>query len=199
MKWWESIRRPDWLRELHAVLVLGLVIVGVVGVFGAAAATWSDSLPLELPASAVSGTVDHGLRAGAAVDARQDVTVTVADPRVGQRMAWVLTAVPTFAVVAALLVLLLLIVRHARRGDPFTLATVRRLRVLAVVALGGGYLGSLVELLAAMYLSSTVTTDGIVGFSQLPLHWFLVGFGLFAVAEVVKRGYAMRAELETVV
>ncbi|HET9139467.1 hypothetical protein, partial [Actinophytocola sp.] len=38
--------------------------------------------------------------------------------------------------------------------------------------------------------------DGVVGFSQLPAHWFLVEFGLFAVAEVVKRGYTMRAESE---
>jgi hypothetical protein len=81
----------------------------------------------------------------------------------------VLTARPTFAVVAALLALLLRIVWGARRGDPFTLATVRRPRVLAVVTLAGGYLG------------------------------FLVGFGLLAVAEVVKRGDAMRAGLETVV
>jgi hypothetical protein len=198
VKWWKNIRRPDWLKELQAVLIVGLVIVGGLGVFGAVAAG-SDSLQVELPASAVSGTVDYGLREGAAVAAEQDVTVTVADPSLEQRVAWVLTALPTYAVVAALLVLLLLIVRHARRGDPFTVAAVRQLRVLAVVALAGGYLGSVVELIAAMHLSSTVATDGVVGFSQFPLHWFLVGFGLFAVAEVVNRGYAMRAELETVV
>jgi hypothetical protein len=90
-------------------------------------------------------------------------------------------------------------VRHARRGDPFTPATVRRLRVLALVTLGGGHLGSLVELFASMYLSSTVAVDGVIGVSELPVHWFLVGFGLFAVAEVVRRGHTMRAELETVV
>lgn len=197
MKWSESIRRPDWLKELQAVLVVGLVVVGGLGVFGVAAAG-DDSLRLELPASAVSGTIEYGLREGVAVAAEQDVAVTVTDPSLEQRAVWVLTALPTFAVVAALLVLLLRIVWLARRGDPFTLATVRRLRVLAMVALAGGYLGFLVELTAAMYLSSTVI-DGVVGFSQLPLHWFLVGFGLLAVAEVVKRGYAMRAELETVV
>ena len=157
------------------------------------------SLQLELPASAVSGTVDYGLRAGAAVAVEQDVTVTVTDPTLEQRAAWVLTALPTFAVVVALLALLLRIVWHARRGDPFTPATVRRLRVLAVVALAGGYLAAVVELVASMHLSSTVTTDGVIGFSQLSAHWLLAGFGLFAVAEVVNRGYAMRSELETVV
>jgi len=198
MRWRESIRRPDWLKELQTVLILGLVVVGGLGVFGAAAAV-SDSLQLELPASAVSGTVDYGLREGAAIAAEQDVTVTVADPNPQQRVLWALTALPSYAVVAGLLVLLLRIVWHARRGDPFTPATVRRLRVLAVVTLVGGYLGFLIELFAAMHLSSTVITDGVVGFSQLPVHWFLIGFGLFAVAEVIKRGNAMRAELETVV
>ncbi len=195
---WESVRRPDWLKELQAVLVLGLVLVGGWGVVGAAAAG-GDSLQLELPASAVSGTVEYGLRAGVAITTEQDVTVTVTDPSLEQRAAWVLTALPTYAVVVALLVLLLRIVWQARRRDPFTLATVRRLRVLAVVTLAGGYLGSLMELIAAMYLSSTVTVDGVLGLSDLPLHWFLIGFGLLAVAEVVKRGYAMRSELETVV
>jgi hypothetical protein len=198
MKRWESMRRPDWLKELQAVLILGLVAVGGLGVAGAAAAA-GDSLQLELPASAVSGSVDYDLREGVAVAAQQDVTVTVSDPSLGQRVGWILTALPTYAVVAALLVLLLRIVWHARRGDPFTLATVRRLRVLAVVALAGGYLGFLVELFAAMYLASTVTTDSVVGSADLPMSWFLVGFGLFAVAEVVKRGYTMRTELDTVV
>jgi Protein of unknown function (DUF2975) len=198
MKWWESLRRPDWLKELQAVLILGLVVVGGLGAVGAAAAA-GDSLQLELPASAVSGTVDYGLRAGAAVVAEQDVIVTVTDPSLRQRVVWVLTALPTYAVIVALLVLLLRIVWRARRDEPFTMATARGLRVLALVTLAGGYLGSLVELVAAMHLSSTVTTDGVVGFSQLPLHWFLIGVGLFAVAEVIKRGHAMRAELETVV
>jgi hypothetical protein len=198
MRWQERIRRPDWLKELQAVLVLGLVIVGALGVFGAAAAV-GDSLQLELPASAVAGTVDYGLVEGATIASEQDVTVTLADPSPQQRVVWALTGLPTYAVVAAVLALLLRIVWHARRSDPYTPATVRRLRVLAVVTLAGGYLAFLVELAAAMHLSSTVTTDGVIGFSQLPLHWFLIGFGLFALAEIIKRGNAMRAELETVV
>jgi preprotein translocase subunit Sss1 len=196
MKWSESLRRPDWLKELQAVLVVGLVVLGGLGVFGIVA-VGGGSLRLELPASAVSGTFDHELREGAAVAAEQDVMVTVADPSLEQRAVWVLTTLPTYAVVVALMALLLRVVWLARRDDPFTFATVRRLRVLAVIALAG-YVGFLVELVAATYLSSTVI-DGVAGYSQFPLHWLLVGFGLFAVAEVIKRGCAMRAELETVV
>jgi Protein of unknown function (DUF2975) len=196
----DSLRRPDWLNELQAVLILSLVVVGGFGLFGpGATAAVGDRLPLQLPASAVSGTVDYGLRAGTAIAAEQDVTVMVIDPSPQQRVLWALTTLPTGAVVAALLALLMRIVWYARRGDPFTLATGRRLRVLAMVALAGGCLGFPVEMFAAMYLSSTVAAHGVVGFSQLPVHWFLIGSGVFAVAEMVKRGHAMRAELETVV
>lgn len=200
MPLYESVRRPDWLKELQAVLVVGLVIVGGLAVFGVGArAAVGGSLPLQLPASAVTGTVDIGLREGVAIEAVQEVTVSIADPTAPQRIVWSLTTLPTHLVVAALLVLLLQIVRRARHSDPFTRDTVRRLRILAVVALAGGYLGFLVELISSMYLSSTVTTEGYLGLAQLQLHWILIGFGLFAVAEVVNRGCAMRAELETVV
>jgi hypothetical protein len=127
------------------------------------------------------------------------VTVTVTDPAPVQRLVWVLTGLPTLLVVVAMLFLLLRIVWHARRGDPFTSDTVRRLRVLAVVAVGGGYLAFIAELLAAAGLSSTVITDGFVGASEPPIHWFLIGFGLLAVAEVIRRGGRMRDELATVV
>lgn len=195
----ERLGRPDWLRELQAVLIAGLLFVvgfGIVGV--GVTAAFGDELTMELPASAVTGTVDVGLREGATVAAKQDVTITVAEPRASQRLAWALSRWPTAAVITALLVLLLGLVRRARRDDPFSLATVRRLRVLGVVALGG-YVASLLELMATMLLSGTVTTDGVAESSQLSMAWFLVGFGLFAMAEVVKRGHAMRVELETVV
>lgn len=199
MKVLEALRRPDWLKELQAVLIGGLVIVGAVVAFGVAMVVGADSLPVEVPASAVTGTADYSLREGATITPEQDVEVTVTDPSPGQRIAWTLTTLPSLVVVAALLVLLLRVVWYARRSDPFTLATVRRLRVLAVVALAGGWLAFIVEAIAAMELSRTVLTGGLVAYSTVPLYWFLVGFGLFAVAEVVKRGCVMRAELDTVV
>lgn len=196
----ERLRRPDWLRELQAVLIVGLIVVGGLGIVGVGfTAALGDRLSLELPASAVSATVDYGLRDGATVAADQEVTVTVTEPSLPQRLAWALATLPTGAVVATLLVLLLRLVWRARRKDPIALTTVSRLRVLGVVALAGGYLAFIVELLGAMALSGTVTTRGVGGGADFPMSWFLIGFGLFAVAEVVKRAYAMRVELETVV
>jgi hypothetical protein len=194
----EQLRKPDWLKELQAVLVFCLVVVGVFGVFAAVDVVAGESIVVRLPASAVTGDTDFGLREGATVAAAQDLEVAVTDPTMGQRLAWVLTSLPSYVVVVTVLALLVWIVRHARRGDPFTPATVRRLRALAVVTLAG-CLAGLVETGAAFYLSGTVASDGIVADWSPPVHWLLAGFGLFAVAELIKRGCAMRAELETVV
>lgn len=190
----ESLRRPDWLKEMQAVLAIALGVVAP-----ALRAAIAEELPLELPAAALSGTLDYELREGVAIAAEQDVTVTLADPDAGQRAAWALAELPTQAVAAALLALLLGLVRHARREDPFTPATVRRLRAVAATAIAGGVFAFTVELLASMHLSTTAVVGDIAGISHLPVHWLLIGFGLLAVAEVVKRGRAMREELETVV
>ncbi|GAB3660632.1 DUF2975 domain-containing protein [Glycomyces tarimensis] len=196
----EGIRRPDWLKEVRAVLVLALVAVAGLGLIApAATAVAGDRLPLELPGAAIAGTIDFELRENVAIADDQHVTVTLADPDPWQRAVWASTELPGNAVVAALLALLLWLVRHARREDPFTISTVRRLRLAGVVAIAGGYLGFILELTAAMYLSSTMLVGGSAGVAHLPVHWLLIGFGLFAIAEVVNRGCAMRAELETVV
>lgn len=198
MKLWESLRRPDWLAELQAVLILGVVLVAGLGAFQVVRLALGDELTVSLPASAVSGTVDAPLRAGAEVASDQDLQVLVAEPSAAQVVASALTGLPSYLVVVTLLVLLLRLVRSARRDDPFTRATAGRLRVLAVVVLAGGYGAALVESLAGFYLSSQVY-DGATTTLDVPLYWLLVGFGLLAVAEVVNRGRSMRAELETVV
>lgn len=195
----ERLRRPDWLKEFQAVLILGLVLAALLGGLGVAAVVAGDSVPVQLPATGVTGTVEYGLRDGSTVAADQQVRVEAADPGLGQRAGWLFTALPTYLVIVALLVLLLRIVVLARRTDPFTQATVRRVRVLGWVALVGGIAAYGAEALAQLYLVGSVTTDGIGITTDLPLHWFPIGFGLLALAEVVKRGCAMRAELDSVV
>jgi hypothetical protein len=196
---WRQWRRPDWLGELQAVLIMGLVVIGGFGILRAADALRGGALTVDVPASQVTGQVDHQLRDGAGVAPDQDLEVVVADPDLAQRLTDALTYAPSYLVVMAILVLLLRLVRRARSTDPFTRATVRQLRVLAVVAIAGGYSAFLVEMIAAMHLTSLVVTDSVFATVQVPLHWFLIGFGLFAIAEVVRRGCAMREDLDTVV
>jgi hypothetical protein len=194
----EQQRKPDWLKELQAALVVCLLVAGVFGVFAAVAVIADDSITVRLPASAVTGEPDLGLRGGATIAATQDLEVVVSDPTMDQRLAWILSSSPSYTVLLAVLALLVWIVREARHGDPFTPATVWRLRALAVVTLAG-VLAGLIETVASSYLSGTVASNGIVTQWSPPVAWLLGGFGLLAVAELINRGCAMRAELETVV
>ncbi|GAA4909630.1 Protein of unknown function (DUF2975) [Stackebrandtia albiflava] len=195
-----GLRRPDWLKELQVLLVIALALVTVFGAGAViAGAVAGDGVRIDLPATAVTGTPDHGLRPGATVVAGQDLAVTVADPTATQRLSWALTTLPTQLLLIAVLGLLLRTVWRARRDDPFLPGTVRRLRVLATTALAGGGAVFAVELLAATWLSGSIVEGGFAGSATLPVHWVLVGVGLYAVAALVDRGSAMRAELATLV
>jgi DUF2975 family protein len=142
-----------------------------------------------------------GLAAGAAVDPNGTVDVLIDHPSARQVVAAALVSMPTFLVILALFAMLLGVVHRACNGGPFDAHVVRRLRLIGVVALVAGVVARLVELFAQLDLTSTVTDRSTS--ATLPLQslfgWVLVGIALFAIAEVVKRGLAMRAELDTVI
>lgn len=200
MRLLDRLRRPDWLAELQAVITCGLVILAVVTAGGTAATLNDDQITVAVPAEGL-GTPD-GLPPEVTLATHGTVDVTLSDPTTGQLVASLLTALPSLLLVAAALGLLLAIVRRARRDHPFRSATVRRLRGLALVVLVGGPLAVAVEAFALLNLSTRLTADG--GFrTSLDLShlgpWILTGFGLLAVAEIVNRGRALRAELDTVI
>jgi hypothetical protein len=198
----DRLRKPDWLAEMRAVLIAGLVLFAVV-VAGNLALTLTGNLDVsvEVPAEAVDGVAgaSGGLTGGAVVRPESAVVAHIPEPSAGQLVADTLTGLPSALVVLAMLVLLFQVVRRARRGEPFSTYVVRRLRLAAVVALVGGGLAGIVEVIAAMDLSTSVAGGAGTATWQFPLPWILAGFGLFAVAEVIGRGVAMRAELDTVV
>ncbi|GAB1640439.1 DUF2975 domain-containing protein [Krasilnikovia sp. MM14-A1259] len=111
---------------------------------------------------------------------------------VGQRLPWFLLAMFTLAA-------LLLVVRAARRGDPFSVANVRRLQALGWVLTVGSVVAAGVELLAAFALSSTITTGAPNATASLPIFWAFGGLCVLALSEVVKRGLALREDLATVI
>nr|MDT0658846.1 DUF2975 domain-containing protein [Micromonospora sp. DSM 115978] len=221
----EQLRKPDWLAEMRAVLIAGLVLVAAVGIGSPVLAlTGGREIVVAVPASTIdsrpeagsggpgsegSGRREEGLAGlgldgsgstgGARVRESSAVEVYVVEPTTGQLVADTLAHLPSLAVVAVLLGLLLQVVVRARRGEPFSGYVVRRLRVAAVVALAGGCLASLVETVATLGLAMSVSGSAGLAHWAFPLPWILAGFALFAVAEVIGRGVAMRAELDTVV
>lgn len=202
MSFLERLRKPDWLGEMQALLVLGLVGTGLaVAVTGARTVLGDGPVIAQLPADAmtdVAGPV-AGLADGITIGPDSIVEVRIADPSVHQVIAEAMTSLPTVLVVLTMLLMLLRIVRRARRGDPFTVGTVRQLRILAVLVIAGGAAAGIVESLAALDLSLTVDDETAYAVWQLPAGWLLAGFGLLAIAEVVNRGAVMRDELDRVI
>jgi hypothetical protein len=137
----------------------------------------------------------------AAVDPGGTIDVLVDDPSVWQVFAAALVFLPTFLVILALFAMLLGVMRRARKGGPFDERVVWRLRLIAVVATVAGVVAHLVELFVQLALTSTVTDRSVS--ATVPMQslfgWLLVGIALFAIAEVVKRGLALRTELDTVI
>lgn len=126
--------------------------------------------------------------------------VGFAGPSATQRWLWVLgqSALPTLAAVA--LYLIFRIVRSARVGDPFVRANVSRLRALAVVVGIGGLIVSAYAAWLRRWLLDGSGAAGLVAqdwtVSFLPL---VAGVVVGVLAEVWRRGVAMREDLEGLV
>ncbi|GAA1806043.1 hypothetical protein GCM10009682_29850 [Luedemannella flava] len=198
----DRLRRPDWLAELQNLLIFGLAAVGFTAAVNVVALATGGPVVAALPAHAVDGLVgmSGGLRDGAAVAWGSTVDVHLADPGPADMLWYAGRGVPELVLILTVLALLLRLVVAARRGDPFTAATVRRLRVLGAVSAFGGVLVGLVGTVAELALSDSLTGGDTVAatFTINPV-WILVGGGFVAFGEIVNRGRALRAELDTVI
>jgi hypothetical protein len=144
----------------------------------------------------------HGLLfVGVHADPNTNVYLTIEHPTGAQLALATVATLPTYTLTTAMLVMLWRLVGAARRTDPFTWATVRRLRALGWLLIIGGPVAWLVELGARFSLSGTVSSRGPQAILDLfgPGVWFLVGLGMPAIGEVVRSGQALRTELDGVV
>jgi hypothetical protein len=197
----KKLRRPNWLAELQSILLISLVLATAGLVFGLVSTVFDDSVRFTIPVSGVEGltAVDGNLHDNAAIDGGGEVDVRVTDPSTRQRVLSLFTGAPSLALGVTLLALLWSTVRIARRGEPFSPTVVRRLSWLGVVALVGGPVVDLVQAAATFVASETVFDDTISASYVFSWWWLLAGFGFLATAEVIKRGVAMRVELDEVV
>jgi hypothetical protein len=198
----EQLRRPDWLAELQLVIVVGLALIGVTVAVNVVALAAGEQVVVALPASAVDGLVglSGGLRDGATVAADSTVDVWLADPGAADVFWYAALGLPQLVLIAAVLALLLRLIVAARRGDPFTATTVRRLRVLGAVSAVGGVLVGVIGTVAELALTDRASGgDAVTATLTLNPVWILVGGGFLAFGEIVNRGRALRAELDTVI
>ncbi|GAA0946744.1 DUF2975 domain-containing protein [Virgisporangium aurantiacum] len=194
------LRRPDWLAELQGLTLLLMVVAVVVSAVRVVMVTFGDdAVPVELQARDL-GADDLSV-GGATVGPDGAVEAYVSDPSGHQMLLSALTWIPTVVLVVAVLALLFRAIRDARSGDPFTTRMVRRLRILAVVALVGGEVVALTEAFSGMSLVGTVLPEpgAFHGVLTLPIGWVFAGFGFLALGELIRRGRALREELAEVI
>jgi hypothetical protein len=196
MNFREALRRPDWLAELHGLLLLAVVASGI-GVVAGLVATVSGQ-PLEVEVAADGAVWPH---APAGVSVATALQLEVRYPSAAQ-LAWaILAELPRHLLILTALVLLWRLVGRARRADPFRSGLAVRFRGLGLLLAVGGPVVWALECVARFALSDTVGVGGAyldLDFSA-PVTWLLCGVGAFATGEIVRRGQAMRTELDGVV
>jgi hypothetical protein len=155
----------------------------------------------ELPAAALTG-LDRvgGVTAGVGVDPSGWVPFTVHDASLAQRLLDLLTVLPGLVLIAEIARRMANLLRAAQASDPFTATTARALVTVGKLTAFGGLGAWIVSqvaqgLLSATMLASTLTYKP----HQSPLGWLAVGLIFAALGQILDRGVAMRAELDTVI
>lgn len=134
-----------------------------------------------------------------------DVFVTpVASFSTAQRVLFAMSHGVAFCLaVIPMLILARRLIAGVLAEDPFTLRTVRRLRVLGAVVLAGGAVSELTGYVTARFLLDSALSPDLRTWAwpdfQPTWWWLMPGLILLAVAEVVRRGHALRDELDTVI
>jgi hypothetical protein len=179
--------KTNWLNELRSLVLAGLVL-GTAGALFQIVTLVFFNAPITVTTSPPDAAAN-------VLSAR----IEVPEPTGKQIALYAATGLPTVVVVLTVLWLLFRLLSQARKADPFTPATVRGLRRLALVVIAGGSLAGLIEVFAQMELSATIPPGSSEGVWSVPLLWILLGAGFLAVAELVARGVAMREELDRVI
>jgi hypothetical protein len=181
------------LPALEGVLLLVMLLAGLVALLTLLDATLAATLT-DFPAGLPADQVGAGLPRGVAVD--DAAALVTAHTGLGYRLAWWAVGPAASLLLLGGAQVLRDIVQTARDGDPFVAANVRRLRILAGLALG--YLGlavarPLVAIVIRRHLDLDRTTIEI---SWVPLVAALV---LFALAQIWQRGVDLRDEQQLTV
>jgi hypothetical protein len=198
----EPKRLGTWLRRLRGTAEF----VYIAALCGAVAALVIGLIPkspvtLELPTSLLSGLDGvGGVVPGVVVDPAGKVVFSIDDPSLAQRMLYLATLLPGLLLVAEIARRMAKLLRGAQDSDPFTAQNARELTLIAKITAFGGLGVWAVGNIAKWVLSATMLSSGTaVDPRQSPLGWLAVGLIFAAFGQLVARGVAMRAELDTVI
>jgi len=191
-----------WLPRLRgaatfvfiAALCLGVALLVIAFIPG-------SPVSLPLPTASLSGTgAIGGTVPGVVVDSSGQVLFKIIDPSLAQRLLYLATILPGLVLVAEVARRMAALLRAAQASDPFTAHTARILTQLAKLTAFGGVGVWAISNAAKSALSATMLRSGVaVQPHSSPLGWLAVGLIFAAFAQLIARGVAMRAELDTVI
>jgi hypothetical protein len=198
----ENGRLDRWLPRLRgtatlvyiAALCLAVAVLVIAFIPG-----WA--MTQELPTALLSQTGGiGGVVRGVVVDPTGQIVFKITDPSLAQRMLYLATTLPGLLLAAEVARRMANLLRVAQDSDPFTAQTAGQLTVVAKITAFGGLGVWAVSNAAKWALSATMLESGAaVQPRQSPLGWFAVGLIFAAFGQLIARGVAMRAELDTVI
>jgi hypothetical protein len=188
----------SWLRLLrHTATVVYIAALCVAVALLVIAVIPGSPVMVQLPSSRVSGGL-HGIAPDVIVQPAGQMAVKLSDPSLPQRMPYLATMLPGLLLVAEVARRMANVLRNAQDNDPFTVQTAQVLTLLAKLTAVGGVGVWAVNNAAKAALSVTVLDSGAaLKPHQTPVAWLAVALILAAFAQLITRGLAMRAELDT--
>lgn len=184
-------------RSLLPVVDVVLVLVAI-GVAVLAATTLVNAVVSDHVSGLAVEVRDEGIAepwSGEVSVERVDATVE-ASTGLGYRLAWWVTCPGQALLIGVAALVLRQIVVAARAGDPFVPENVRRLRIVALLAIGHGVLALARPAVVIAIQKDIGVEHASAGTTSVQL---LVAVALYALAEVWQRGVDLREEQELTV
>ena len=199
----EDRRFDKWLHRLRMTATFVYIVALCLAVAVLVIAFIPHSpVTAALHAGDVPG-LDHlsGVAAGVTVDPGGTIAIEIAEPSIAQRMLYLAAVLPGLALVALIAWRMAKLLRAALASDPFTAPTVRALTALAKITAIGGIAVWATSNLATWALSATVLDAASTPQPRetAALAWLAVALIFAAFGQLIARGVAMRAELDTVI
>ncbi|MFB9236133.1 DUF2975 domain-containing protein [Plantactinospora siamensis] len=188
-----------WLAAMELLLLGAVLLAGghlLAGLVGAARHrdVCVEVSLRELGRLVVNGTLPTGRSVAAST-----AEVCTWQPSLRQELLDLLARLPGTLVVLVAVVLLLRVVRAARFADPFVPAVAGRLRRIGAVLLLGGCVAEAGQHLGRSALARTLAPGVPARSAAGLLSWLFAAVVVFAIAAVLDRGTALRAELDGVI
>ena len=190
-----------WLQAFQILLILFSVaaVLGCVAVLGALVVQLVSGYSWPVSVT-INRTFGDGDTHPPGVEPASPSEIMINDPTLGQSA--LRTASLVLALVLAIIVAgyLTRTVQAAIAGEPFSHANLRRVRVIGLLLLFGGLAGSLSSMVTP-WLIARISLGDAAGSPMItePPTLALAGVVVLAVAEVMRQGAALRAELDEVV